>query len=236
MAEPRGFFARLAVDKSRNDENLANCDMSNWYTLSKPPEKYAERFIKLHQPDEITLNWLERSRELSSKLLLQLWHLLAKAILSVFMTQTDVNGLLRRGSMFILSELQFQHLLLEGGLRESIKQSTYISILDIGAGDGEVTIRLVKAIRKIFPSSDTKLFATESSWIMRSRLSQKQIWFLFTLFYYDSLRGFLNHRFFLLQDYQMSFKYKYEYKLSYDDIRLNDIMSTRMYRTGIPQN
>ncbi|XP_055550540.1 protein-L-histidine N-pros-methyltransferase isoform X3 [Wyeomyia smithii] len=199
MAEPRGFFARLAVDKSRNDENLANCDMSNWYTLSKPPEKYAERFIKLHQPDEITLNWLERSRELSSKLLLQLWHLLAKAILSVFMTQTDVNGLLRRGSMFILSELQFQHLLLEGGLRESIKQSTYISILDIGAGDGEVTIRLVKAIRKIFPSSDTKLFATESSWIMRSRLSQKQIWFLFTLFYYDSLRGFLNHRFFLLQ-------------------------------------
>lgn len=82
----------------------------------------------MQQPDEITLNWLERSKELSSKLLLQLWHLLAKAILSVFMTQTDVNGLLRRGSMFILSELQFQHLLLRGGIKESFKQSLDVSI------------------------------------------------------------------------------------------------------------
>ncbi|XP_053695725.1 protein-L-histidine N-pros-methyltransferase [Sabethes cyaneus] len=172
---PRGFFARLAIDKSRNDEHLANCNMSNWYSLSKPPEKYADRFIDMRQPDEITLSWLERSKEISSKLLLQLWHLLAKAILSVFMTQTDVNGLLRRGSMFILSELQFQHLLLKGGTKESLKQSSEINVLDIGAGDGEVTIRLVKAIRNIFPSSITKLFATESSWIMRSRLSQKQI-------------------------------------------------------------
>lgn len=50
-----------------------------------------------------------------------------------------------------------------------------IRVLDIGAGDGEVTARLVNAISLLVPDSNITLFATESSWVMRSRLAEKQI-------------------------------------------------------------
>ncbi|XP_021704304.1 methyltransferase-like protein 9 isoform X2 [Aedes aegypti] len=173
---PRGFLARAVVDKTRNDISLDNCDMSAWYTLSKLPEKYEKRFVNMQNPDEITLKWLEQSKEVSGKLWLQLWHLIAKAFLSVFLTQTDVNGILKRGSMFILSEPQFRHLLVKSGIEKALTDaSREIQVLDIGAGDGEVTLRLVNGISSIFPSSPMKIYATESSWIMRSRLAEKQI-------------------------------------------------------------
>jgi hypothetical protein len=38
--------------------------------------------------------------------LLQLWHSFAKSILSFFYTQTDINGYLGRGSMFVFSQDQ----------------------------------------------------------------------------------------------------------------------------------
>ncbi|XP_001865541.2 methyltransferase-like protein 9 isoform X2 [Culex quinquefasciatus] len=127
-------------------------------------------------PDEITLQWIEQSRLESSKLWLQLWHLLAKAFLSVFMTQTDVNGILRRGSMYILSDNQFQTILTNSGLKNLANNgNNTIRVLDIGAGDGEVTARLVNAISLLVPDSNITLFATESSWVMRSRLAEKQI-------------------------------------------------------------
>ncbi|XP_055644666.1 protein-L-histidine N-pros-methyltransferase [Toxorhynchites rutilus septentrionalis] len=173
---PRGYLARLVVDKSRIDKTLDNCDMKKWYILPKIPQKYEDTFVDLKQPDEITLMWLKESKETSSKFWLQLWHLLAKTLLSVFMTQTDINGLLKRGSMFILSELQYQILLLKSGFHESgLDQALNIHVLDIGAGDGEVTMRFVKAITMIFPNIPMKLYATDSSWTMRSRLVEKQI-------------------------------------------------------------
>lgn len=52
---------------------------------------------------------------LSSNIWLHLWHALARSVLQFFMTQTDINGLLKRGSMFILSEEQFYKLLDAGG-------------------------------------------------------------------------------------------------------------------------
>lgn len=73
----------------------------------------------MQNPDEITLKWLEQSKEVSGKLWLQLWHLIAKAFLSVFLTQTDVNGILKRGSMFILSEPQFRYLLVKSGIENA---------------------------------------------------------------------------------------------------------------------
>lgn len=42
---------------------------------------------------------------------MHLWHDLARVALRFFMTQTDINGFLKRGSMFILSEQQFALLL-----------------------------------------------------------------------------------------------------------------------------
>lgn len=68
-----------------------------WYTLAKAlPEKYQLKFLPLERPDEATLNWLERAKELSSNLWLQLWHLVARTFLSFFMTQTSINGYVDR--------------------------------------------------------------------------------------------------------------------------------------------
>lgn len=56
--------------------------------------------------------------------------------------------LLKRGSMFILSEEQFKNLLTAGGFNANFlsARNNEITILDIGAGDGEVTMRLAKSI------------------------------------------------------------------------------------------
>lgn len=65
-----------------------------WYTLSKPlPDKYQNRFLALERPDEITLGWLDRAKELSNNFWLQLWHFIARAFLGLFkMSQTSING------------------------------------------------------------------------------------------------------------------------------------------------
>lgn len=87
-----------------------------WYSLNyELPRKFQSKFISLKQPDVTTIRWLERAKMLSSNIWLHLWHALARSVLQFFMTQTDINGLLRRGSMFILSEEQFYKLLEAGG-------------------------------------------------------------------------------------------------------------------------
>ena len=51
----------------------------------------------------------------------------------------DFYSLLKRGSMFILSENHFKDLLVAGGfVPTSFDNESMIDILDIGAGDGEV--------------------------------------------------------------------------------------------------
>lgn len=76
-----------------------------------------------------------------------------RSILSV----TDVNALLFRGGMFVLSTAQARLLL---GLNDGGKSS--LSLLDVGAGDGGVTSRL----SPLFESVE----ATEISWGMVLRL------------------------------------------------------------------
>lgn len=171
---------------------------SQWYTLSKSlPEKYQSKFLSLEKPDDITLNWLEQAKQLSGNLWLQLWHLAARLFLGFFMTQTSINGyetttvfnffpfnflnyffgisrLLKRGSMFILSEEQFKNLLQAGGFNVDSRNENEIRILDIGAGDGEVTMRLAKSIIHMNYNIFLKVFATEYSWTMRDRLQEKQ--------------------------------------------------------------
>jgi len=69
------------------------------------------------EPDATTVSWLERTKALSANIWTHLWHALARSILQFFMTQTDINGFLKRGSMFILSEEQFRKLLVAGGFQ-----------------------------------------------------------------------------------------------------------------------
>ena len=66
--------------------------------------RYRVKFFDLQEPDAMTLKWIADSKQRSSDLWLQIWHIVAKLFLKIFLTQTCCNGLLRRGSMFILSE------------------------------------------------------------------------------------------------------------------------------------
>lgn len=93
----------------------------------------------------------------------------------------DHCRLLKRGSMFILSEEQFKNLLMVGGFNVNSlsARKNEITILDIGAGDGEVTMRLAKSIIHMNYNIFLKVFATEYSWTMRDRLQEKQfMWVL----------------------------------------------------------
>ncbi|XP_037032959.1 methyltransferase-like protein 9 [Bradysia coprophila] len=173
---PRGVFARALYDKVNNDQYLERYDMKLWYRLpTELPERFQSKFVQLDEPDDITKVWLDKAKVLSANLWLQIWHIVARLFLATFMTQTDVNGLLKRGSMFILSENQFKDLLTAGGfLPSNFSNETMIDILDIGAGDGEVTSRLAKAVIHMGNDILLKVYATEYSWTMRDRLQKKQ--------------------------------------------------------------
>lgn len=47
-------------------------------------------------------------------------------------------------------------------------------MLDIGAGDGEITTRLAKSVIGMGLDVYVKVFATETSWTMRERLQKQQ--------------------------------------------------------------
>uniref|UniRef100_A0A0K8TKH8 Putative methyltransferase-like protein 9 n=1 Tax=Tabanus bromius TaxID=304241 RepID=A0A0K8TKH8_TABBR len=173
---PRGALARAIFEKVHNDQYLDEYDTRLWYTLNKPlSERFQSKFISFERPDDITLNWLEKAKSVSANIWLQIWHTVARVFLGLFMTQTDVNGLLNRGSMFILSEIQFKDLLAASGfdLSHFSKNST-IDMLDIGAGDGEITIRLANSLLYMKDDAPLRVYATETSWTMRSRLQKKQ--------------------------------------------------------------
>lgn len=77
--------------------------------------------------------------------------------------------------MFILSEVQFKNLLSAGGFDpRAFGNSSTIDMLDIGAGDGEVTSRLAKAVNHMGTDVYLKVYATEYSWTMKDRLQKKQ--------------------------------------------------------------
>ena len=96
--------------------------------------------------DDATKKWLDEAKDNSSRLWTQIWHVVARLFLSMFMTQTDLNGFLRRGSMYVLSETQFKNLLTAGGFDQSnfSNNQQMIDLLYIRAGDGTVTVSLTK--------------------------------------------------------------------------------------------
>jgi DREV methyltransferase len=94
--------------------------------------RYQSKFFNLIQPDCATLDWIAESKSKSADLWLQLFHIFAKLILKIFLTQTCSNGILKRGSMFILSENHFAQFLISGGFRFNNESS--LTLLDVGAG------------------------------------------------------------------------------------------------------
>ncbi|XP_020818035.1 methyltransferase-like protein 9 [Drosophila serrata] len=168
---PRGTLARVIHAKFHNDNSLENIDTRKWYSLAHDlPQRFQAKFVAL-EPDATTVSWLERAKALSTNIWTHLWHALARSILQFFMTQTDINGFLKRGSMFILSEAQFHKLLVAGGFSPA-SVTEPVTLLDIGAGDGEISLRVANTVAELSGSAGLRVFATEASWTMRERLKK----------------------------------------------------------------
>ncbi|CAI5745242.1 unnamed protein product [Peronospora destructor] len=71
-----------------------------------------------------------------------LWESMSSTVLGLFYSLTDANGILGRGQMFVLSYAQVQRLL----HRKQLVEVGGGSLLDIGAGDGNVTASLASLV------------------------------------------------------------------------------------------
>lgn len=198
---PRGALARALFEKVHNDQFLEEFDMALWYKMEKQlPARFQAKFVSFEQPDQVTMQWLDQAKAMSANMWLQIWHIFARFFLTMFsMTQTDVNGLLQRGSMFILSEDQFITLLTESGFKGhglGGGATEEVEILDIGAGDGEITERLHLSVRRMLADINgdqhhqtVSVYVTETSWIMRKRLDKYEN---FSVIEVDSVRQLSN--------------------------------------------
>ncbi|XP_075035790.1 protein-L-histidine N-pros-methyltransferase isoform X2 [Mixophyes fleayi] len=110
--------------------------------------------------DHGTQTFLNRSIEKSGWLSIQLYHSFMSSVFSMFMSRTSINGLLGRGSMFVFSPEQFQRLLKIGPDWKSHR------LLDLGAGDGEVT--------KVMSPHFEEIYVTEMSQTMIWQLQKKK--------------------------------------------------------------
>ena len=178
MSHRRFNSSRLAAQleqKRQEDEFWLNADKSlSWYampdltSLSATDHHTAETVLKSQyfalSEDEETKAFIEASIAQSDSWLIQSWYNLAKTVLSWFSyTQTDMNGILQRGSMFVLSTRQFQMLVEQS----QVELKDHSTMIDLGAGDGKVTQKLAPFFQQIF--------ATETSKPMQKLLKSQNI-------------------------------------------------------------
>lgn len=156
-------FSRSLVQKIRYDEFLTQGDKSAWYRVDLnniTDPVLAGKFVQSHC-DEESQAFISQSVEKSNWLLTQIWQSLAKRILSLFYSQTDINGMLERGSMFVLSRAQWFTLT---SWDDSARKP---ALIDLGAGDGGPT--------RTFAPHFESVFATEASPAMRKLLTRQGI-------------------------------------------------------------
>ena len=170
-------FAGAIHEKLQNDRFWLEGDKSHWYHVeaSQLPTTHSadekgtvmSKFVQMDIDDE-TQRFITQSVEKADQLLTQMWHNLAKTVLKRFFgyTQTDINGYLRRGSMFVMSTQQYLLLREKAGMPSDTKNAEG-SLIDLGAGDGRPTDSLRPFHKDIY--------ATEASWAMRSILTEKGI-------------------------------------------------------------
>uniref|UniRef100_A0A0G4HSM3 Methyltransferase type 11 domain-containing protein n=1 Tax=Chromera velia CCMP2878 TaxID=1169474 RepID=A0A0G4HSM3_9ALVE len=120
-------------------------------SLESFPEHYQKAFVPFGLDSE-TRHWLEEAKN-SSMVKLQV-----SKILRAFMSRTTANGILNRGHMHIFSPAQASSFLQRS-------EGDVGHLLDIGAGDGDVT----DVLAPLFSNTS----ATEVSWSMRWRLRMK---------------------------------------------------------------
>lgn len=158
-------LARTLYDRLLRDRDLERMDKSQWYRMDLEQlddELLRSRFIHCGL-DADTRAFMESSTEKSNWLGTQILHSLARLFLGWFFTKTTLNGFLGRGSMFVFSRDQFLRLLRLDG--ETAALPAFSSLLDVGAGDGNVTA----AIAPLFGQVDV----TEMSPSMRRILARR---------------------------------------------------------------
>ena len=128
----RRSLVQTMVTKMERDQELEEFDKQTWYSVNLDRLECSEtrqKFVQLGV-DEDTQAFIDQSVSQSDFLFTQLWYNVAKSFLSWFYCQTDINGMLSRGSMFVFSKAQFVQLT---NLTEEVLGER---MLDLGAGDG----------------------------------------------------------------------------------------------------
>jgi len=156
-------YARNPIVKNylyRMQERTKPLDVTQWYNINGNalPQHIRNKFFQ-STFDDGTDKFLDNCYEKSDWLFTQIFHSMLRTLFAWFMSMTSVNGLLKRGSMFVFSEQQFQSLL---QVSDDWKSD---SMLDIGAGDGKVTEHVLHYFKD--------KYATEQSPTMRWRLQEK---------------------------------------------------------------
>ena len=128
----RRSLVQTLATKMERDQELEEFDKQTWYSvnverLECPDTRH--KFVQLGV-DEDTQAFIDQSVSQSDFLFTQLWYNVAKSFLSWFYCQTDINGMLSRGSMFVFSKAQFVQLT---NLSQEVPGGR---MLDLGAGDG----------------------------------------------------------------------------------------------------
>ena len=128
----RRSLVQTLATKMERDQELEEFDKQTWYSVNLDRLKHSDtkdKFVQLGV-DEDTQAFIDQSVSQSDYLFTQLWYNVAKSVLSWFYCQTDINGMLSRGSMFVFSKAQFVQLT---NLTEEVPAG---KMLDLGAGDG----------------------------------------------------------------------------------------------------
>ncbi|XP_053211800.1 protein-L-histidine N-pros-methyltransferase-like [Panonychus citri] len=159
----RGSLARSVYERMLREEQLRNFDTSKWYKIdnNQVNDSISSKFIELNYDSE-TDTFIKTCYQKSDWLFTHIFNALAQTVLGLFMTSTSINGLLKRGSMFVFSNSQFNLFYDEIG---TIKSDSDSSLLDIGSGDGRVT----SVMSKYF----NKTYCTEVSPVMKRLLVKR---------------------------------------------------------------
>lgn len=154
-------IARAVYERLMKEQEFANIDYSQWYSVrldAVASEEVRSKFIQLSF-DGDTREFVEQSTEKSSWLGTQLWHATMRVFFGWATSKTSLNGWLNRGSMFVFSEKQFLKLI--GWDSDHVADS----VLDLGAGDGNVTAK--------FSRFFNETYVTEMSPVMRRILIRR---------------------------------------------------------------
>lgn len=133
-----------------------------WYRPETNMTSLAQEKFFASAPDHQTQQFLDHSNDIATNFFWQTVRNIGVMILSAVYTKTDINGMTGFGNMFLFSDEQFAKFL---ALDKSSWSSTGKKVLDLGAGNGDIT----EHMRPFFE----EVYATELSPKMRKRLASK---------------------------------------------------------------